>query len=348
MMVPSRSRKTAGDFALVEVMFEAGDQFVARNSCGAQFSDDHGAGMVGNLRRFKRRRVAYQREGEHRDGGIACTGNIENIPGLRRDVMWSFPFFEKHHPVLAKGDQKILHAPFLEQRFSGVDKIDIFLRRYFGIAIWNPSGEKRFGPIWFHRRHSAPIDQVVRIRVGRNEFLGRAGFTRDLHHQFARDKAFAVIFEDDRVDVGQLFPDRAHDFSDLRGRGSGEFFAVDPYYLLMPGDDSRLNNGREFFIFDRIRDVDLALGQQLAQLLAAPVLSDQTDHRNAIEKFAKIAGDIGGAAGKETFACHLDYRHWRFRRNPADFAPDEFVQHQVADNEDALARRAVENLPEPF
>src|SRR5205814_10429142 len=100
MMVPSRSRKTAGDFALVEVMFEAGDQFVARNSCRAQFPDDHGAGVISNLRSFKRRRVAYQREREHRDAGVAGAGHIENISGLRRDVMRSFPFFEKHHPML--------------------------------------------------------------------------------------------------------------------------------------------------------------------------------------------------------------------------------------------------------
>src|SRR5205085_5304152 len=38
-------------------------------------------------------------------------------------------------------------SPFLEQLFSGVDKIDIFLRRCFGIAVWNPGGEKCFRPI---------------------------------------------------------------------------------------------------------------------------------------------------------------------------------------------------------
>ena len=70
--------------------------------------------MIGNLRSFKRRRVAYQREREHRDGGVAGAGNIENISGLRRDVMRSFAFLKKHHPVLAEGDQKVLHAPFLE------------------------------------------------------------------------------------------------------------------------------------------------------------------------------------------------------------------------------------------
>ena len=32
-----------------------------------------------------------------------------------------------------------------------------------------------------------------------------------------------------------------------------------------------------------------------------------------------------------------------FRRNAADFAPDKFVQHQVADDQNALARSAVED-----
>src|SRR5438105_11550605 len=111
MMVPSRSIKTAGDFALVEVMFEAGDQFVTGDSCRAQFPDDYRTGVIRNLRSFQRRRVAYKRECEHRDGGVPRAGYIENVARLRRDVVWSLAFLKKHHSMFAEGDEQILHAP---------------------------------------------------------------------------------------------------------------------------------------------------------------------------------------------------------------------------------------------
>jgi len=74
----------------------------------------------------------------------------------------------------------------LEQVFSGTDKIDIFLGRYFGIAAWNSGGEKCFRSVRFDPCHSAPIDQVLWIRVGCNNFLGRPRFPRDLRNQLAR------------------------------------------------------------------------------------------------------------------------------------------------------------------
>src|ERR1700746_963226 len=147
-MVPSRSMNTARDFALVEVMFEARNQFVAGYSCCAQFSDDHGAGVIGDLRGFERRRAANQREREHRDGGVTRARHIENISRLRRNVMRAFAFLEKHHPMFAQSDEEVLQAPFLKKFLSGMDKIDIFLWRYLQIAAWNPGGKKCFRAIW--------------------------------------------------------------------------------------------------------------------------------------------------------------------------------------------------------
>src|SRR2546430_17701487 len=134
MMVPSRSMKTARDFALVEVIYETRYQFVARDSCRSQFTNHHGAGVIGDLRGFEGGRVAHQSEREHRDCGVAGTGHIENISRLRRNVVRSFALFEKHHTMFAERDEEILRAPFLEQVFPGMNKIDIFLWRCSGIA----------------------------------------------------------------------------------------------------------------------------------------------------------------------------------------------------------------------
>ena len=101
----------------------------------------------------------------------------------------------------------------------------------------------------------------MRIGVGRNQFLGPAGFPRDLRDQFPGNKPFPIILEDDGVDVGQLFPDRCHYFANLRGRRPDDFLAIDSHHLLVAGDDPRLNNRGKFVVLDRIRDVDLSIGQ---------------------------------------------------------------------------------------
>src|SRR5437667_7104885 len=101
-MVPSRSTNTARDFALVEVMFEARNQFVAGYCCRAQFSDDDGAGVIGDLRVFERRRVANQREREHRDGVVTRARHIENMSRLGWNVMRSVAFSEQHDAMCAQ------------------------------------------------------------------------------------------------------------------------------------------------------------------------------------------------------------------------------------------------------
>ena len=116
----------------------------------------------------------------------------------------------------------------------------------------------------------------------------------------------------------------------------------------MAGNDPGFHNCRKFLVLDRVGDVDLSLSQEFAELLPAPIFADQTGDRNLVQELAQIARDIGRATGKETFAGHFDDRHWRLRRNSADLAPDKFVQHQVADDQDALGRRAIQNLPKPF
>ena len=62
---------------------------------------------------------------------------------------------------------------------------------------------------------------------------------------------------------------------------------------------------------------------------------------NGAEKFRRhvergqVARDVGRAAGHEAFALEIHDRHRRFRRNARDAAPDELVQHHVAEDEHA-------------
>src|SRR5215813_1656712 len=122
MIVPSRSTKTARDFELAEVMFETGDQFVARDSRGPKFSNDNRARMVCDLGGFERCRVAGEREREHRDRRVARAGNIEHVARFGGDVVRMLSFFEKHDAVLTERDEQVLNAPFLEQLLPRANK----------------------------------------------------------------------------------------------------------------------------------------------------------------------------------------------------------------------------------
>src|SRR5438045_2498559 len=155
MIVPSRSTKTAGDFRSREVMLEAADQFVTGNSGGSEFSNNHRARVIRDLRRLERRRVTNEREREHRNCGVAGAGNIEHVARFGRNVLRMFSLLEKHHALFAECDEEILHIPLLQELFPGADKIDILLWGHLRIATWNSGGPKCFCGIWFHRSDSA-------------------------------------------------------------------------------------------------------------------------------------------------------------------------------------------------
>jgi hypothetical protein len=58
----------------------------------------------------------------------------------------------------------------------------------------------------------------------------------------------------------------------------------------------------------------------------------------------QIAGDVARAPRHEAFALKFHYGHWGFRRDSPDFAPDELVQHDIAQHQDARAVRRGQQL----
>lgn len=66
-----------------------------------------------------------------------------------------------------------------------------------------------------------------------------------------------------------------------------------------------------------------------------------------IHKFAEIARDVGSASRIKRLASHFYNRHGSLGRDAADFSPNEFVQHQIANHNDSLGRCAIENPLKP-
>ena len=96
MIVPSRSRKTAGLIrsARSSSFLKTGASIRrGRHRRRSKFSDDDGAGVIGNFRRLDRRRAATERESKERDRGVAGAGNIEDLLRFRRDVVRRLALF---------------------------------------------------------------------------------------------------------------------------------------------------------------------------------------------------------------------------------------------------------------
>src|SRR6516165_7255164 len=125
MIVPSRSIKIAGDGAscILAVLSKTGDELISCHSRRSKFADHYSASVVGNLRSFNRSRAADQPKREERNRGVASARDIENLTGLRADVVRGAVLPEKHHSVFAHCDQDVLSFPFLKKCFTNVLKI---------------------------------------------------------------------------------------------------------------------------------------------------------------------------------------------------------------------------------
>src|SRR5262245_57548553 len=117
MMVPSRSRKTAGASVSAgrSVIVKTGPQFISRYCRGAKFADYDRTAVIGNFRCLPWRSVAAQGEREECNRRIAGSRNIEHLPSFRRNVVRLFTLLKKHHPLFTERDQQELGVPFVEQ-----------------------------------------------------------------------------------------------------------------------------------------------------------------------------------------------------------------------------------------
>ena len=110
MIVPSRSTKTAADNLLstLGILPKTGHQFISRHGRCSKLAYDHCASVIGDFRRFRRSCSAGETEGKESNRRIARARNIENLLRFGRNVVGRFFLLEKHHPVFAEGDEKIL------------------------------------------------------------------------------------------------------------------------------------------------------------------------------------------------------------------------------------------------
>src|SRR5438046_2642736 len=314
MMVPSRSTKTAADSASVmpAVLLETGDKFIARHSGCSDVTYSNCAPVSGALLSFCRSRSANKSKREKSNGSVARAGDIENLPCLRGNVMRRFVLLEEHHPVFAKRDQNIFCFPFLEKRFACTPEIAILRRNIIRVATGNTSGEQSFRAVWLNYCDTAPVDQMTRVRISSNDLSCRARILCDLRNHLCRQETLAVIFKNDRVDVGNILLDCCHDLLKLPCRWPAKLFPIDTDNLLVARDNPRFQNCPKRLVFNRVGDIDSLSRQQFQELLLTAVFSEQSDRRAVIHKLAQVQRNVGSASRVERFFDHIYNRDRRF------------------------------------
>src|ERR1051325_7716959 len=137
MIVPSRSKKTAGEVPSAEpVILKTSQQFVFRDGSRSEFADDDGAAMIRVLGRFLRCRVTTKSKCEQCNRGVASARNIENLLRFCRNMMGRSSVLEEHHALFAKSDEDKPGFPFIEQGFPNLQQRFVFIRWLDRIIPW--------------------------------------------------------------------------------------------------------------------------------------------------------------------------------------------------------------------
>ena len=194
-------------------------------------------------------------------------------------------------------------------------------------AAWNAS--MRFG-----FTAAAPFQtRSVRMGVDRQHLSARRGRAADVIGQILIEQSLAVIGDHHAIDALYRLVD---EFQKLRPQHRCQrerALAIHPHHLLMPRDHARLQNGVVARTAQHAGGIDSRLRQQAGEPAAAGIVAGDAEQRGLRAQAAQIARDIRRAARVEGLAGHVDDRHGRFRRDPRHAAPDEFVQHEVADDQ---------------
>ena len=170
----------------------------------------------------------------------------------------------------------------------------------------------------------------------------RAGRAADVVGQRLGDEALAVIGNDDAVDRRDGAVERPHSEFGLFGGKRAAPLAVHAHHLLVAGDDAGFHSGGDRRILLRPRAVSMPRFPQQVTAAVGHAESAPASPITAVccGEFADVARHVGRAAGIIRFARDVHHRHRRFGRNARDLPPDELIQHEVADHQDALAGEA--------
>jgi len=157
----------------------------------------------------------------------------------------------------------------------------------------------------------------------------------------------SVVGHDEHVVPRVLTQDEVPDAPHARAVGPGPGLAIEPHDLLVMRDDARLLRRRPRARDDDSGRVRAARAQRRDEPVAGGIPPDDAAHCGAAAERRDVAHHVPRAARPRVLIGDLDDGHRRFRRDAPHGAPDELVEHQVADDERADASEPPDEVDEP-
>ena len=106
--------------------------------------------------------------------------------------------------------------------------------------------------------------------------------------------------------------------------------------LLLSRDDSCLYDRRDFGRLDERLGGDAFVVQKRSQSAGGGIRADHAAYLDRVAERPEISRNIRRSTGIERLTLDFHDRHRCLRRNARDLSPDEFVQHDVADDQQPL------------
>ena len=309
-------------------------EFFTADGVGAELGDDDAGGEVGHVGAVARREASGQGHGEDGDDGVAGTGNVEDFLCLRRDVD-DFVLAHEREAFFGARDDDVAQLELTHDVVRGL--LD-------GLVLVADGLEKHRIDLLEVRRDVVGVrvlSPVCALRVDDDgHAVGVTGLD-DLLAVLLGAGALAVVGDDHAVEaLVELLVDVVEE---AVGIGAGDrrgFLEVEAHHLLVAADDAEFRRRRAVGRDESVV-VDAARREFVEQALAVVVLADEARDARLTAEQGEVVGDVGRAAQGLLRLEHVRDRHGGLGRDARDLAVVVLVEHDIADDEDLAARRAL-------
>ena len=208
-------------------------------------------------------------------------------------------------------------------------------------------GGGRLLAVGLHERRAPVMGEIGLLRVEDPGERPVAAGLRERAEEVRADRSLPVVGHDEHVVPRVLAQHEVPDAPRARAVGPGPGLAIEPHHLLMMRDDARLLGRRPRARDDDSGRVRAARAQRRNEPVAGGIPPDDAAHRRAAAERRDVTHYVARAARPGVLVGHLDDGHRRLGRDAPHGAPDELVEHQVADDERTDASELPDEVDEP-
>ena len=315
-------------------------EFRARNRGGAALHDHDATGVVRKVRSFQIGCAGSERQSENGDDGVASAGDVHgSVRAVDREYCAaSAAAFEESHAIFAARDDQGLQIQVaqgalaeifelasvgadagviggLEFRLVGSGGGDACIAK-IEQAVTRIEGEE-LGVEFLYQRGRGGAETVIGDEQGARAFCDLTGFACDC--AFCARGKFCVRF--------------AVYAQDLLFGGVGP-----------AGEITRFGGGDPITGAEDAGSVDAFAAKMLEELAAALIVADDADGQDARAKIGEVEDGIGRATGIGFGAAMTQDQYGRLAGHAGNFAGDEFIEDEIADDADRLAREGCNDI----